>query len=74
MTANAGLTATNVLQSSSTSTARSVGLRSWRKHRKHGRITPMAFQKKPVIKLGTKDWEVMVPRPHTRHTRPYDDA
>jgi hypothetical protein len=31
----------------------------------------MAFQKKPVIKLGNKDWEVMVPRPptHATHAR-----
>ena len=31
----------------------------------------MAFQKKPVIKLGSKDWEVMVPRPpnHATHAR-----
>ena len=31
----------------------------------------MAFQKKPVIKLGSRDWEVMVPRPptHATHAR-----
>jgi len=56
-----------VWRSSVTLTARSVGLKSFRKHR---RIL-MAFQKKPVIKLGNKDWEVMVPRPptHATHAR-----
>ncbi len=42
----------------------------------------MPFKKKPVVKVGTKDWQVIVPRPpkHATHARltcfnqTYDDG